>query len=66
MAASGRVNPEILQPHRLAQEVLTGFEFSGKDLRFDCLYLWIENRRIHLQRSSDSWDNKLSRNFFRR
>ncbi|XP_063924749.1 fatty acid synthase-like [Zophobas morio] len=33
MAASGRVNPEILQPHRLAQEVLTGFEFSGKDLR---------------------------------
>ncbi|KAJ3653406.1 hypothetical protein Zmor_012660 [Zophobas morio] len=32
MAASGRVNLEILQPHRLDQEILIGFEFSGKDL----------------------------------
>ncbi|KAJ3652416.1 hypothetical protein Zmor_018384 [Zophobas morio] len=32
MAASGRVNPEILQPHRLGQEILIGFEFSGADL----------------------------------
>ncbi|KAJ3653408.1 hypothetical protein Zmor_012661 [Zophobas morio] len=32
MAASGRVNHEILQPHRLGQEILIGFEFSGKDL----------------------------------
>ena len=48
MAASGRVNPEVLQPHRLAQEVLTGFEFSGKDLRLDCSYLCTENHTIHL------------------
>ena len=33
MVASGRVNPEILQSHRLDQEFLIGFEFSGKDLR---------------------------------
>ncbi|KAJ3652417.1 hypothetical protein Zmor_018385 [Zophobas morio] len=32
MAASGRVNPEILQSHRLDQEFLIGFEFSGIDL----------------------------------
>ncbi|KAJ3652435.1 hypothetical protein Zmor_018399 [Zophobas morio] len=32
MVASGRVNPEILQSHRLDQEFLIGFEFSGKDL----------------------------------
>ncbi|KAJ3652424.1 hypothetical protein Zmor_018392 [Zophobas morio] len=32
MVASGRVNPEILQSQRLDQELLIGFEFSGKDL----------------------------------
>ncbi|XP_063924503.1 fatty acid synthase-like [Zophobas morio] len=32
MAASGRVNPEMIHPHRLGQEFLIGFEFSGKDL----------------------------------
>ncbi|XP_063925092.1 fatty acid synthase-like [Zophobas morio] len=32
MAASGRVNPEMIQSHRLGQEILIGFEFSGKDL----------------------------------
>ncbi|KAJ3652440.1 hypothetical protein Zmor_018404 [Zophobas morio] len=33
MAAFGSVNPELLEPFRLAQEFLTGFEFSGIDLR---------------------------------
>ncbi|KAJ3652400.1 hypothetical protein Zmor_018369 [Zophobas morio] len=33
MAASARVNPEVLLSHRIEQELLVGFEFSGKDLR---------------------------------
>ena len=35
MAASARVNPEVLLSHRIEQELLVGFEFSGKDLRLD-------------------------------
>ncbi|KAJ3652394.1 hypothetical protein Zmor_018363 [Zophobas morio] len=32
MASTGRITPEILDPHRLGQECLIGFEFSGIDL----------------------------------
>ncbi|XP_063924717.1 fatty acid synthase-like [Zophobas morio] len=32
MASTGRITPEILDPHRLGQECLIGFEFSGVDL----------------------------------
>ena len=35
MAASGRVNLEVFSTHRIEQELLVGFEFSGKDLRLD-------------------------------
>ena len=44
MAATGRVNPEILQPHRPDQETLIGFEFSGKDLRW--CYLFIAKNKV--------------------
>ena len=39
MAASGRVNVEMLSTHRIQQEYLVGFEFSGKDLRLACVHL---------------------------
>ena len=44
MAASARVNPEMIQSHRLGQEILVGFEFSGKDLRW---YFLFEKTMLH-------------------
>ena len=32
MASTGRITPEILDPHRFGQECLIGLEFSGIDL----------------------------------
>ncbi|KAJ3652436.1 hypothetical protein Zmor_018400 [Zophobas morio] len=54
MAASGRVNPEILEPHRLAQEFLIGFEFSGKELSGRRIAGMTNNQGISSYVTSDS------------
>ncbi|KAJ3652398.1 hypothetical protein Zmor_018367 [Zophobas morio] len=46
MAASGRVNVEMLSTHRIQQEYLVGFEFSGKDLRGRRIAGMIHNQGI--------------------